>query len=181
MKMQTRVSHYVYVLFMSSKDGQLTPAGRGLLDLTNQEEGKCDFRGIRVLAEKATLHGKAELFQCQSTGTNMIRRLGQNQSTATFTVNVESAGDYAVNVSLMNVGQEFRHLGISLNDGSTQIFPVGETDDKWCTQGGTPLVVPLELKDFVKGQNLIRIGEDIENGDNFGGPIIEWIQIVPKQ
>ena len=111
----------------SLKDGQLTPAGRGLLDPTNNEKGKCDFRGIRVLAEEAMLSGKAELFQCQSTGTKMIKRLGKNQSTATFTVNVESAGDYAVNVSLMNVGREFRHLGISLNDGLTQVFAVGET------------------------------------------------------
>lgn len=151
------------------------------MDPNNTEEGKCNFRGIRVVAEKAALSGEAELFQCQSTGTNMIKRLGQNQSTATFTVNVDSAGDYAVNVSLMNVGREFRNLGISLNDGSTQVFAVGETDENFCSQGGTPLVVPLEVKGFIKGQNKMKLGEDIENGDSFGGPIIEWIQIVPKE
>ena len=119
----------------------------------------------------------------------MIKTVGKNRGTATFKVNVAKTGKYAMNVSLMSSKQECRDLHIQLNDGMMiQTMPIWETVTKWCYEGGRPIVLPIELEGLLEEgiTNTITFGlVNKENPSKCGiklwDPIIEWIQVVPKE
>ena len=85
----------------------------------------------------------------------MIKHIGNNIGTATFMISVDKEGDYAMNVSLMSV-KKHRRLNISVNNSLIQSFTIQKTIDKWCSEGGIPNVLPLELKGFISGDNNLR-------------------------
>lgn len=154
----------------------MDPANSGFVD--------CEFKGTRIAADNAILSGEAKRFKCQSTGTYMIKTVGKNRGTATFEVNVAKTGKYAMNVSLMSSKQECRDLHVQINGGLIQTIPIWETVTKWCYEGGRPVVLPIELKSwFVASQtNTIKFGlVDPEKPTKLWDPIIEWIQVVPKE
>ena len=131
-----------------------------------------------MYANEAILKGKATLFKCQSIDAFMIKHIGNNIGTATFMISVDKEGDYAMNVSLMSV-KKHRRLNISVNNSLIQSFTIQKTIDKWCSEGGIPNVLPLELKGFISGDNNVTFGYDDTDSTQWS-PLIEWISVVPK-
>lgn len=118
----------------------------------------------------------------------MIKTVGKNRGTATFEVYVSKTGKYAINVSLMSVKQDCRDLHVQINGSWIQTFPIWQTVTKWCYEGGRPIVLPIELKSWFQADkpNYVTFGlVDKENpskcGTKLWDPVIEWIQVVPKE
>jgi hypothetical protein len=62
-----------YLVYKSGK--HLTPLGKAYLN-PGDKSVDCEFPGTRIYvddAEHVTLGGNAELFDCESTGTNMVK------------------------------------------------------------------------------------------------------------
>ena len=114
----------------------------------------------------------------------MIKNIGKSRGTATFKVYVAKTGKYTMNVSLMSAKQESRDLHVSVNGSWIQTFPIWETVTRWCFKGGRPVVLPIELKSWFKANetNTVTFGL-VEEGNptKLWDPIIEWIQVVPKE
>lgn len=114
----------------------------------------------------------------------MIKTVGKNRGTATFKVYVAQTGKYTMNVSLMSVKQPYRDLHVSVNSGWIQTFPIWETVTQWCDEEGRPIVLPIELKSWFQANttNTVTFGlVEKDNPTKLWDPIIEWIQVVPKE
>lgn len=114
----------------------------------------------------------------------MIKTVGKNRGTATFQVYVAQTGKYTMNVSLMSVKQPYRDLHVSVNSGWIQTFPIWETVTQWCDEEGRPIVLPIELKSWFQANttNTVTFGlVEKDNPTKLWDPIIEWIQVVPKE
>jgi hypothetical protein len=112
----------------------------------------------------------------------MIKNL--RAGTATFQVNVEEAGDYAVNISHMNgeqtAGKTGRTLVVQVDSNPAVNIKGFRKTGNGCNNAGGPgagatSVVAIELEGFNANDNEITFG---------GGALdvlqIEWISVVPK-
>ena len=101
------------------------------------------------------------------------RNLGGGNNTATFTVEVGAAGDYAVNVAFIT--DVTRMFGVSINTNVTvQTFEF-ISSGVLCNEGGKSTVLPIELEGFIVGSNTITFGAGNETIEQ---PSIEWISVV---
>jgi hypothetical protein len=162
--------------YLTYLGGQLTPVGRGYVS-PGDPSVNCDFPGVKYYAKDASLTGPAELFTCFGTGTEMVRYAGLYQNevegTISFSVDVPSSGNYAINVSYLT--RTKRKLTVAVNRKTPKYFRFRQTG-KWCWEDGAmSTVVPIELKGLTKGTNLITFGDQMKEKE---GPIIEWISIV---
>ena len=156
---------------LTYKEGQLTPAGRAYLN-PGDTSVDCEYPGTKIYAESAaSLDGGAELSICETTGTQMIKGLG-NGGSANFTnVYVASSGSHAMNVAFVTAVE--RDLSVSVNGEPAVQFPFVPSGD-WCVNGGKSTVLPIELDGFVAGDvNTIAFGGSASNE-----PIVEWFSIV---
>ena len=96
------------------------------------------------------------------------RELGLNGGIATFTVEVPPDGGYAVNVAY--VAADTRNVSVQVNSGKVQIFKF-DSSGKWCVNGVSSTVLPIELKGFSAGTNTISFGVNPTESH----PLIEWI------
>jgi len=111
-----------------------------------------------------------------------------NSGTVTFTVDVPSAGDYAVNVayilSSVTPSNVIRKLRVTMNDDAGfERFSFISSGTTGCDQGGKSTVLPIELQGFKAGSNTIRFrfGDTITLKSGTSGesqPYIEWISVV---
>mmetsp|Transcript_9528 Transcript_9528/g.14283 ORF Transcript_9528/g.14283 Transcript_9528/m.14283 type:complete len:632 (-) Transcript_9528:110-2005(-) len=162
--------------YLTYLGGQLTPIGRGYMS-PGDPSVNCDIPGVKYYAKDASLTGPAELFTCFGTGTEMIRYAGLYQNkvegTISFSVDVPSSGNYAINVSYLT--RTTRKLTVAVNSRTPKYFSFRQTG-KWCFEdGAVSTAVPIELKGLTKGTNLITFGDQMKEKE---GPIIEWISIV---
>ena len=97
-------------------------------------------------------------------------RIGNSFPAVSFTIEVPSAGDYAVNLSHLTALKS--RLFVRVNDNPEMIFKLKPTGN-WCFKEGLSSVLSLELKALVKGSNKITFGAD-ENHVI----LIEWISVV---
>jgi len=159
---------------LTYKDGTITPVGRAYLN-PGDTSINCEFPGkvIKVDDKQTKLQGGAKMISCASTGgTAMVRKL--HLGNVSFTVKVQKAGDYALNISYMS--KETRPLYVKVNDQKkAQRFFFPDTGG-WCFENGKTTVVPMELSGFSKGENTITFGNVDETGEV--APMIEWISVV---
>jgi hypothetical protein len=99
------------------------------------------------------------------------RNLGLNGGIATFTVEVPSAGGYALNVAY--VTKVTRNVSVKVINGEVQKFEF-DSSGEWCFNGGSSTVLPIELDGFSAGTNTINFGVDPTESH----PLIEWISVV---
>jgi len=182
-----------YLVYKSGK--HLTPLGKAYLN-PGDDSVECEFPGERINVDNVdnvTLGGNAEVIVCEGTGTKMVRNLdttndATNSGTVTFTVDVPSAGDYAVNVayilSSVTPSNVIRKLRVTMNDDAGfERFSFISSGTTGCDQGGKSTVLPIELQGFKAGSNTIRFrfGDTITLKSGTSGesqPYIEWISVV---
>jgi len=161
-----------YLIYNSGN--HLTPLGKAFLNIGDPSVD-CEFPGTRLNAVDATLEGNdVELLNCGGPeGPEMITNLGGGNNTATFTVEVGAAGDYAVNVAFIT--DVTRMFGVSINANVTvQTFKF-ISSGVLCNEGGKSTVLPIELEGFIAGSNTITFGAGNETIEQ---PSIEWISVV---
>ena len=154
---------------LTYKAGQLTPAGKGYMN-PGDELVDCEYPGTKIDANQATLNGTALHIQCGSGVPLMIKDIGNDGGTATLTVNVDGNASHAMNVAFVTAVD--RNLSVSVNNGEPVQFSFIDSGE-WCGNGGQSTVLPIELNDFVNGQNTIVFGNSSQNE-----PIIEGFSIV---
>jgi hypothetical protein len=99
------------------------------------------------------------------------RNLGVDGGSVTFTVDVPSEGNYAVNVAYVTAAT--RNFSVRVNGGVVDKFEF-VSSGLWCGQGGRSTVLPIELQGLNSGANTITFGVDTLDKE----PLIEWISVV---
>jgi len=169
----TTWNHQIKPNYLTYKSGQLTPIGRAYLN-PGDHFTDCSYAGTRLYATEARVRKRNKnLRYCKSTGTTLIKSLGQGGNVATFNVTAPAAGDYAMHVSFLSV--EDRNLTVQVNDGPTHKFLLVASSARGCNKRGTTTVLPLELEGFNAGLNTVTLGDHLPDEQ---APLVEWISLV---
>ena len=84
-------------------------------------------------------------------------RIGNSFPAVSFTIEVPSAGDYAVNLSHLTALKS--RLFVRVNDNPETILKLKPTGN-WCFKEGLSSVLSLELQLLIKGSNKITCSAD---------------------